>query len=270
MGKRTETFLDGLVEVLRAGGCPEPGRRARRILDASIGPDGRINAKRASDFARQFVQGVPLSRLEGVRGFWKHDFLITPATLDPRPESETLVEAALELFKTQPPQTILDLGTGSGCLLVSLLDAFPSATGLGLDLSVQALRTARRNRKWLQKPERMRLVAGDWFAPLTGRWDLIVSNPPYVSDRDYARLEPNVRDFDPPLALRGGVDGMDPLRRISCAIGNHLEPHGAFLVEIGYDQAREARRILVEKGLSIASSYRDLAGHERVLHVRAS
>src|SRR5206468_1548796 len=148
-----------------------------------------------------------VSRIRGFREFYSLEFLIGPATLDPRPDTETLVSAALRLRVPGKPVRILDLGTGSGCILLSLLSAWPEARGVGVDIAADALEVAARNAERLGLTDRVTFQRGDWCQGLTDRFDIIVANPPYIPDDEIQRLAPEVAEYDPPVALCGGKDG---------------------------------------------------------------
>lgn len=193
------------------------------------------------------IQGEPLSRIQGERGFWKDIFLISPATLDPRPETEGLIELALTQFPRESPVLILELGVGSGCLLLSLLREFQNAQGTGIDLSGEALEVSHKNAERLGLSKRVSLLQGHWFSPLqktTPKFDLIVSNPPYIPSHVIPTLEKDVRDYDPPLALDGGLDGLNAYQNIIPQAASYLSPGGRILLEMGIHQADPIRALL--------------------------
>ncbi len=180
----------------------------------------------------------PLALILGQREFWSMAFNVSAATLIPRPESETLVEAALMAFTDQaPPEQILDLGTGTGCLLLALLKEFPSAFGVGLDLGPEAAKLAGGNAARLGLADRAAFVVGDWMAPVAGRFDLIVCNPPYITRPDLADLMPEIALHEPRRALDGGPDGYAAYRAILPDLRNHLTPKGVAIIELGFGQA---------------------------------
>ena len=207
----------------------------------------------------------PVSRIVRRREFWSLPFRVTPATLDPRPDSETVVAAALAALGDPKRQLrILDLGTGTGCLLLALLSALPAARGLGIDISAAALRVARANAGALGLKARARFRRGVWAEGLEGRFDVIVSNPPYIPTGDIARLAPEV-GFDPVGALDGGADGLAAYRAIGPALPNLLAPTGIAALEVGVGQAERAGAILEQNDLRIAKIVCDLANNQRVL-----
>lgn len=204
----------------------------------------------------------PVSQILGRRAFWKHDFRVTPDTLDPRPETELLVELALaEAFAT-----VLDLGTGTGAILISLLADRPAATGIGTDLSSAALKVARANAQRIGVTARF--LASDWFANVTGQFDLIVSNPPYIALAEMASLSPEVRDWEPRMALTDEADGLAAYRAICAAAPAHLLPGGRLMVEIGASQSGAVSALMTEAGLSDIAVLRDLDGRDRVVRGR--
>lgn len=210
----------------------------------------------------------PVHRILGRRAFWTLDLAISPAVLDPRPDSETLVEAALALAP-RPCARVLDLGTGSGALLCALLTEWPEASGLGVDRSVEACRVARRNVEACGCGARALVVAGDWGAALAGPFDVVVSNPPYIRSDDIAGLDPEVRDHDPALALDGGADGLAAYRAIAPLAARLLAPGGLLAVEVGWTQGEDVAGLLAQAGFGEVGRRRDLGGHDRVVTGRS-
>lgn len=215
----------------------------------------------------------PVSRILGVREFWSLAFAISPACLDPRPDSETVVETALAHFDAEGgrdrPWRLLDLGTGSGCLLLALLAELPNATGLGVDASADALAVAAANAARLELAGRARFVAGDWTNSVTGMFDAIVANPPYIESGGIAGLAPEVRDWDPRAALDGGPDGLDAYRAILPGLAARLAPGAVAAFEIGHGQAGHVAALARRAGLVPARVRRDLAGRDRCLLLQA-
>jgi len=215
------------------------------------------------------IAGETVSRIIGFREFHGRRFTVNGDTLDPRPDTEVLVEAAVGLLRARPPARILDLGTGSGCLAVTLLLAFPEATAVASDLSRAALDVAQTNASAHGVSHRLGLVRSDWWENIEGRFDLIVSNPPYIATSAIAGLAPEVRHGDPLIALDGGPDGLAAYRAIAAGAGAHLAPDGLVLVEIGDGQASDVTNIFAEEALlppaRRAAPFSDLAGRDRVL-----
>ncbi|HSI01579.1 MAG TPA: peptide chain release factor N(5)-glutamine methyltransferase [Reyranella sp.] len=219
------------------------------------------------------VQREPVAYILGEREFWGLPFKVTPAVLVPRPDSETVIEAVLALKPDRRRAwRLLDLGVGSGCLLLTLLREYPQATGVGLDASPGALAVAGENAAALGVADRTSLVAGDWRLPgwleaVGGPFDLVVANPPYVESGAIDGLMPEVARFEPRLALDGGADGLDAYRAIAAAGPKLITSGGLLIVEVGEGQAVEISSILDRSGLRPAGRWRDLGGVERVLAV---
>ncbi|WP_428032902.1 peptide chain release factor N(5)-glutamine methyltransferase [Ancylobacter sp.] len=211
--------------------------------------------------------GEPLARLVGRREFWSLDFTLAPETLVPRPETETLVEAVLALYpERHAPLRILDLGTGSGALLAALLSEYPSARGLGVDLSLGAARQARKNLVALGLGARSMVIVGCWAEALGGGFDLVVSNPPYIPSTDIAALDREVREHDPLLALDGGPRGLDAYRVLARALPGLLVPGGRAVLELGIGQEEDVAALLAAAGLPAdGAARRDLAGIARAI-----
>ena len=209
--------------------------------------------------------GEPLARILGRREFWGLELLTQGVTLDPRPDTETLIEQALTLCRAQPPKRILDLGTGSGALLLALLSEFPDATGFGVDQSAATLETAALNAERLGLDERAAFAASDWFSAVEGDFDLIVSNPPYIPTKDLADLDVAVRDFDAPEALDGGEDGLVFYRLTLEQAGAYLRDGGLLILELGIGQATDVQQIGESEGWTMAALCEDLAGIPRAI-----
>lgn len=216
--------------------------------------------------ARRFQQAVaaraarqPVSQILGRRAFWRHEFRVTGDTLDPRPETETLVQAALE----RRFRSVLDLGTGTGAILISLLAERPGVAGLGTDLSPAALEVARDNAARIGVAAEFRL--SDWFAQVQGRFDLIVSNPPYIARDEMPLLAPEVRDWEPRQALTDEGDGLGAYRAIAAGAPDHLTPGGWLLVEIGPSQGAAVAALMAQAGLGAVQVLPDLDGRDRVV-----
>ena len=210
------------------------------------------------------LAGRPVSRLLGRREFYGHDFKITPHVLDPRPDSEILVGQVLADFAGRGGH-VLDLGTGSGCLLLSLLKENDRLTGLGVDCSAAALRVARLNAERLGVRARIALRQSDWFASVTGRFDAIIANPPYIGEAERDDLMPEVRLHDPHLALFGGADGLAPYRLIVPQARRFLKPGGRLYLEIGHNQAAQVGALVEQAGFADVQIHKDLAGHNRLI-----
>jgi release factor glutamine methyltransferase len=207
----------------------------------------------------------PLALILGRREFWSLDFAVSPATLIPRPDSETLIEAALGTFAGRaPPRRVLDLGTGTGCLLLAALSEFPAAFGIGVDRSSAAVALAARNAALLGMADRAGFLCADWAAAIRGRFDLVLSNPPYVPTAQLNGLMPEVARFEPRVALDGGADGLFAYRRLVPALARLLAPDGIAALEIGAGQAATVARLARDAGFA-SLPHQDLSGIVRAL-----
>lgn len=261
MNRRAD-LLRALAARFAAAGLETPEREARALLRAALDltdldlvargdvavPDEE--AARLEALGARRASGEPLARLTGHREFWSLDFALAPDTLVPRPDTETLIEAALEAF---PDHTralrILDLGTGSGAILAALLSEYPAAWGLGVDLSEGAARQARANLERLGLGDRAAILVGAWDTGISSRFDLVVSNPPYIASTDIPTLEVEVRTHDPLLALDGGADGLDAYRAIAAALPRLLAPGGRAILELGIGQEADVAALLAANGV---------------------
>ena len=211
----------------------------------------------------------PVHRILGRRAFSRLDLLLSPETLEPRPDTEILVDTLVphvrRILAEAGTCRILDLGTGTGAICLSLLDLVPGATGVGVDLSAGALETARRNAHLNGVADRFEAVESDWFAAVAGAFDIIVSNPPYIVRSVVGTLDEDVRLHDPILALDGGDDGLDAYRAIAARAGDHLRENGLVAYEIGYDQKEPVTAIMHEEGFVRIDAVADLGGNDRVL-----
>lgn len=243
---------EGFVAQAREPLAPEVAARLRAVLDRR-------------------VRREPVSRITGTREFYGRSFLVDANVLDPRPDTETLIEAALDLIertgRRREPLRLLDLGTGTGCILLTLLAELPGARGLGTDLSFEALNLAEANATRLGVADHASFLVSDWCEAISGEFDLILSNPPYIASGEIERLAPEVARHDPHLALDGGPDGLEAYRRIAAGAARLLAPKGRILVEIGASQATAVAGLLGEAGfLAEKDGLRlDLAGRPRVV-----
>ena len=264
-----------LAQSLMRAGSTSPGLDARLLVEGSLGvenadPDMVLPADaqaRLEGFTARRVAGEPVWRILGEREFWGLPFRLSPATLEPRPDSETIVEAALAQFAGRREENLqlLDLGTGTGCLLIALLSELPQARGLGIDLSEEACRTAAANAALNGVDGRVTFRQGSWTEGLSGRFDLIVSNPPYIPSAEIATLSVEVREHDPLLALDGGADGLGPYRLFASALPPLLAPGGVIVFEVGAGQGPDVVALMRAGGLEFRGSRNDLGGHERAL-----
>ncbi|MGA8495189.1 MAG: peptide chain release factor N(5)-glutamine methyltransferase [Xanthobacteraceae bacterium] len=272
-----------LAARFRAGGLDTPDLDARILVGHALGLDhgalataatrelGADEESAIAALANRRLSGEPVARILGYKEFWSLPLRVDAATLVPRPETETVVEAALAALDAGGPRArklrIADLGTGSGALILALLSELPNAFGIGTDMSCQALVVARDNARRLAQT-RATFIACDMAAALRGPFDAIVSNPPYIASGDIATLAPDVRDFDPHLALDGGTDGLDFYRAIAAAVPALLAPGGVLVVELGVGHAEPVARLFAAAGLAPAPPHPDLNGTPRALVAR--
>jgi release factor glutamine methyltransferase len=272
---------------LRRVGIDQPGNDARRLVAAVLAlsaaqlisrPERRLSPQQFARLEHCIARRrnrEPVSRILGEREFYGRSFAISPATLDPRPDSETLIEVALERVRREgwdaAPLRILDVGTGSGCLLLTLLCELPNAVGIGTDISEVALGVARSNARRLGVEYRAQWMVRDALAGIGERFELLVSNPPYIRSGDIADLEAEVRDFDPWSALDGGADGLDVVRRLVAGIPTII-PNGWIVLEMGHDQADGVAGLLGSRqpplGLAEIEFCQDVTGKRRCVAAR--
>ena len=264
---------------LEAAGVPSAQLDARLLVCAAAGltheqfiadPDrvlDDLEAGKLDQIVARRISREPVSRIVGNREFWGRRFAITPETLDPRADSETLVETVLQHMDVPDRTTplIADLGTGSGCLLVTLLCEMPGARGVGVDIDAGAVATAQHNAHAHGVEQRAMFVCGDWLAAINAGFDLIASNPPYVRTRDIAELEPEVACHEPHRALDGGADGLDCYRKISHEVRNLLKKDGKLVFELGMGQENDVADILKNDGYRVDGMRKDLSGTVRCL-----
>ena len=224
------------------------------------------DAARFDAVIRRRITGEPAAYIIGLREFWSLPFKVTPATLIPRPDTESVIELVMQLFADRArPQRILDIGTGSGCLVLALLDIYADACGIGTDISAPALSVASENAKALGLSDRATMIEGAWSAQQAGPFDLIVSNPPYIPSPDIATLEPTVRAFEPLSALDGGADGLDAYRNVLAEVPDILSNAGWVVLEVGIHQADPVTEIARNLGLVEGPWQCDIAGIDRAL-----
>ena len=252
--------------ALEAAGSPSAARDASALLNkvqADASPWTPLSeaqmAQLQHDIQRR-ARREPISHIIGRRAFWMHDFEVSSDVLDPRPETETLVDLARQI----DAGTILDLGTGSGCILLSLLHEMPRAVGVGADVSQRALDVARRNAHVVGVADRVQWHVSDWYDAITGRFDLIVSNPPYIARDEMSALAPELA-FEPRIALTDDADGLSAYRRIAQRAGDYLTPGGTLMVEIGPTQATAVMKFFEDCGLSDIAVHSDLDQRDLVV-----
>jgi release factor glutamine methyltransferase len=275
------TVGDAVTAVARrvaAAGVAEPRREARLLVALALGvapatvlgyPERPLEPAaqaRLDGLAARRAAGEPYARLLGRRQFWSLDFALTPDTLDPRPDSETLVEAALAHLRDRAaPLKLIDFGTGTGCLLLALLSELPNAVGIGVDILPGAAAAARLNAAALGLDRRAAFIVGHWGDPIAGEADVILANPPYICSRDIDGLAPEVANHEPRAALDGGEDGLAAFRELAGDLGRLARSGGIVLLEVGQGQAPMVARLMAKAGLGVRAIRCDLSGIERVL-----
>ncbi|MDA8637571.1 peptide chain release factor N(5)-glutamine methyltransferase [Rhodospirillales bacterium] len=257
---------------LESANVDDPRREARLLIGAALQKTStqifnsvdeiisQSNLDRISELLSRRANGEPVAYILGEREFWSLPLMVSPATLIPRPDSETLIELVLEHYSDCPPGRILDLGTGSGCLLLALLSEFKMATGVGVDISADAIAVAAENAKRVELFDRSDFLQGNWTKGQVNTFDLIVSNPPYIPTRDIDGLDKDVRAFEPMTALDGGDDGLDMYRAIFSAISQVLAADGKVVVENGIGQRDDVCRIALIHGFDLVQARADIGG----------
>lgn len=271
------TLLAEGRRILAGQGIDTAALDARLLLQIACGlsheeivaaPDTDAGAEQAVTYRAMLARRAgrqPLSRISGTREFYGRPFLLAPSVLDPRPDTETVIDAVVERFRGRGPFRGLDLGTGSGIIAITLLCELPEAEMIATDVSPAALSVARANARQRGVIGRLSFVDTSWFVGIEGRFELIVSNPPYIPLAEIDRLEPEVREHDPRLALDGGLDGLEAYRRIAAGAEARLAPGGRVIVEIGAGQEDEVAAIFAIAGFHLYAVRADLAGRLRCL-----
>jgi release factor glutamine methyltransferase len=281
-GETVGAFLCQAGQVLRAAAIESPRLEARLLLGHAMGatpeallrdPGAPVPPEAASRFRAALaarLDAVPVAHIIGTQGFWTLELAVSPATLIPRPDSESLVEAALDAFPDAGAKLrVLDLGTGTGCLLLAVLAERPQAFGVGVDLVPGAAALAAGNAARNGLADRAAFLAGDWAASLSGRFDLVLSNPPYIESAAIAGLMPEVARHEPRSALDGGADGLAAYRHLAAILPGLLAPGGAAVLELGAGQRRAVEALARGAGLVPSACRMDLGGVERALVLRA-
>lgn len=271
-----QALLKDTSQRFREAGLDTPDLDARFLLQDLLGISNserlsgpiELNEEQLSlaDIAiARRLSGEPVSRILGYREFWGRKFLLSPSTLDPRPDTETLIEAVLESPWKAPH--ILDLGTGTGCILLTLLHEIRDSTGVGIDLSAEACATAQRNAEYHDLSSRVAIQNADWIESLEGTYDLIVSNPPYIPSDVIPTLSVEVQNHDPILALDGGEDGLNPYKFLLSALKKFLVPGGFIFFEIGQGQLPDIARLVKNSDATLIQSWTDLGGVPRIVKI---
>lgn len=281
-GTELAILYNQVKQAFREAGIPTPELDARLLVVETLSvstaqlvanPRRHVSEALARDLlrrARARLSGQSIGRILGRRAFWSLDLSVGPATLEPRPETETVVELALAALRpADAPHRIADLGTGTGAILLALLSERPRAIGVGVDISEAALREARRNAEANDLRERAAFIAADYGSALAGVFDMVVCNPPYIATSVIGELSRTVRDYDPLVALDGGVDGLDAYRAVFAQAGAMLRPGGHLIVEIDPAASAAVRAEAERRGLSVQRVADDLSGAARAMHMRA-
>jgi release factor glutamine methyltransferase len=285
MADRLPAALGPLLRAARqrlaAAGIADPALDSRLIVEHFSGttrtqaiaePEQKVGSAALSAIEtglRRRVAGEPVHRILGYREFYGLRLSLSPETLEPRPDTETLVDAILPFARATAERLgecrILDLGTGTGAIALALLGSVPEATATGVDISPDALATAAANARDLGLGARFKGLHSNWFEKVSGRYHVIASNPPYIPSREIGNLQDEVRGFDPHRALDGGADGLDPYGVIAAEAAGFLETQGRVAVEIGHTQKNDVTGIFVAAGYVLTGTLRDLGGNDRVL-----
>ena len=276
-----DALVAEVAGALSAAGFEEPRRHARRLVASALAisradlfghPDRAVDEQqigRIGAMLGRMVKREPLSRILGKREFWGLEFALSAETLDPRPETETVVEAVLRRNpERRAPLRFLDLGTGTGCLLLTLLAEFPAASGVGIDIAERAVRTAACNAVALGVADRALFLVGDWAAAVSAKFDVVVANPPYIASGDLRLAPREVACYDPWRALDGGEDGLSAYRAIATHLPRLLASNGIFVTEVGIDQAEAVVAVMRTNGLDLDGIEKDLAGIPRCVIAR--
>jgi len=270
------TLYQDLRKTFRDSGIETADLDARVLISFALGcatqdillkPDTSVDENHPvlKDAIARRLKGEPVSKITGHREFYELDFIVSQDVLDPRADSETLIDAARKNLFDIPEPKILDICTGSGCLLLTLLTLFPGGEGVGTDISEAALKIAQKNARRLNVDDRARFIPTSFVDNVKGAFDCIVCNPPYIRSGDIEGLDVAVRVYDPLLALDGGADGLDAYRAIFPQIRNLLSRDGEAFFEIGFDQEDDVRKLAESCGLHVRDVLSDLSGHGRVV-----
>ncbi len=274
------TILNSAKNNLQQSGCDNPSLDAQLLLAHTIGktrefiigrPEHPLSTEEISAYEsliKRRQNREPLAKIIGKKEFWSREFIVSGATLDPRPDSETIIEAVLELFPDKNSELkVADFGTGSGCLLLTILAEYPESLGIGVDIQRDTLDIAAENAAKLGLAKRSEFILNNWAEGMDGKFDLIISNPPYIKNSDIKELAPEVSAHEPYMALAGGEDGLDCYRLLAPQLKNLLKPNGHLIFEFGMGQENSVREISEHAGMQFISFKNDLAGIIRCIVV---
>ncbi len=276
-----QRLLKWTEEYLRGKGLASPRLEGEQLvahllgvnrLDLYLDPHRPLHPEELATFkgmVKRRIKGEPLQYITGKQGFWKHEFVVNPRVLIPRRESEVLVQVTLETLRDWDAPLILDVGTGSGCLIISILADLPNAVGIAADISLDALRIAKKNAAHIKVTDRLALVQGDLLAPFKEEaFHAIISNPPYVAEEEWNSLPKEVRGYEPSHALKGGKGGLFYLNALVSKAWRHLLPNGFLALEIGWQQRHKVEDLFEGKPYTGVSFFPDLEGRDRVVLAR--
>lgn len=281
MNPELESFVYDLAWKLKRAGIEASRLEARMLTAHVLGIDYRqlsgcetelddIQKFELENLVAERLTHKPLDKVLGYKGFYKYRFEVSPSVLSPRPDTEILVEAAIQYINDTQSASVLDLGTGSGCILLSILADCPKVKGIGFDKSGEALEIAVRNAYDLEVSDRVKFLQGTWYNDRLGQdlgqtFDVVVSNPPYIKSAEINQLEPEVRDYDPRTALDGGNDGLHDYRQLARVVPQLISEGGALFLEIGEGQADDVVKIFQSAGLVLLQIVKDLSGTDRCI-----
>jgi release factor glutamine methyltransferase len=260
ISKQLNSSLDARILVKHVTGLSDADLIGMDALTLTESQDIQLQ-----NFIEQRLTGRPVAKIIGIKEFYGRDFIVNDDVLDPRPDSEVLIDVVLEWTKGKSDLSILELGVGSGCLVLTLLSELSNATAVGADISPQALTVAKQNAQSLGLNNRISFVESDWLDNVQGQFDVIITNPPYINSDVIEKLATDVREFDPMLALDGGEDGLNPYKVILPQIRTYMKHGGIVALEHGYDQCGRIKRLVENTGLSEIRDHQDLGGHDRVI-----
>ncbi|MDR1694155.1 MAG: peptide chain release factor N(5)-glutamine methyltransferase [Lactobacillaceae bacterium] len=256
--------LDDIISEFVKAGITSPRLEAVMLIENAK------NDKELASFVEERLASKPICKIIGKKDFYKHTFKVSEDVLSPRPDTETLVECAIEIIKKNKIQNILELGVGSGCIILSVLYEFGNIRGVGMDISNKAIDIAQENAKNIGVAERISFVNKSWFDDdikevLNKKFDIIISNPPYIVSSDISVLDREVKDYDPLIALDGGTDGLRDYRQIASVSGGLLNDNGYILLEVGLGQSKDVSDIFIKTGFELIDTVKDLAGIDRCI-----
>ena len=270
-----ENILDQGVKTLKINNIPNPQLESEILLCESINKDKKyiilnskeiLNSKQLDSF-KNFIDrrknGEPIAYLTGKKEFWKNEFYVNKDVLIPRPDTELLIEQVLKMYSEQFQLQVLDIGTGSGCILLSIIKERPNFYGTGIDISKKSIKVSKINAKQLNLTNRVKFIYSNVDNFNIGKYDLIVSNPPYIELQNLKYLEKGIIKFEPKLALSGGLDGFSKIRKVISKTSNLIKKNGKFILEIGFNQKNKVKEILKKEGFYINKTIKDYGYNDR-------